>query len=307
MPKMQISRSVEIDAPIEKIYSSLTNFKEWPNWSPWLIAEPGCKISYAEDGKSYEWEGQRIGSGNMEITDTAPNHMIDYNLVFLKPWKSKAKVKFLLEEKDNGVNVTWTMDSSLPFFMFFMKKMMEAYVGADYERGLEMLKPYLETGEVPSKLEFSGESVFEGCDYIGIKTDCAIETIGTQMESDYTKLRQAADQEGWELAGPPFSIYHKWDIVNGKVNYTACMPLKSVTSVPEGFVSGSIPKTKVNTVRHVGSYYHVGNGWSTQMMMARNKEFKHNKKIDPFEVYLNNPADTAPKDLITEIHFPVKG
>ncbi|MFT5821723.1 MAG: hypothetical protein ACI8ZM_002977 [Crocinitomix sp.] len=41
-------------------------------------------------------------------------------------------------------------------------------------------------------------------------------------------------------------------------------------------------------------------------MMQRGKEFKANKKVDPFEVYINNPMNTEPIDLITEVNFPIK-
>lgn len=45
------------------------------------------------------------------------------------------------------------MDGKLPYFMFFMVKMMKNWIGMDYERGLAMLKEFIETGEVISRVE----------------------------------------------------------------------------------------------------------------------------------------------------------
>ena len=154
MPKMHISKSIHIDAPAEKIYSIISNYNDWQPWSPWLITEPEAKVTVKDDGKSYEWEGKRTGAGNMTILKAEENKILEMDLNFLKPWKSHADVFFYLKEENGGTKVEWGMDSSLPFFLFFMKKMMVAFVGADYERGLSMLKAYAEKGSVPTKLEF---------------------------------------------------------------------------------------------------------------------------------------------------------
>jgi len=155
MPKMQIEKSTVIDAPVEKVYNVLSDFNQWKPWSPWLITEPEAKVTVAEDAKSYEWEGKRTGAGKMAITDESTNHSINIDLNFFKPWKSKAKVRFRIEHEGEGTKVTWFMDSSLPFFMFWMTKMMTALIGMDYDRGLSMLKEYAETGAVSTKLDFS--------------------------------------------------------------------------------------------------------------------------------------------------------
>ena len=64
------------------------------------------------------------------------------DLTFLKPCKSQAKVAFYLKEEGASTQVRWTMDSVLPFFLFWMKKSMEAYISQDYGRGLRLLKDF---------------------------------------------------------------------------------------------------------------------------------------------------------------------
>ena len=306
MPKMHIERSISINAPSENVYKVISDFNDWRPWSPWLCMEPEAKVTVAADSKSYEWEGNRTGSGNMKIVQERENEYIDYDLNFIKPWKSTAKTNFTLSQEGNATKVTWVMDSSLPFFMFFMKGMMEAFVGADYERGLDMLKVYVEESEVPSKLEFVGNKSFAGGNWVGIKTSCSIDEVGARMEADFGKHRTY--MEGKELADVQIaSIYHKWDIPKNKVSYTACAIMKEAASdVPDGFVTGTIPQVSCYVMRHVGRYQHLGNAWSTLYAMHRNKEFKPLKGVHPFELYLNNPQETPENELITDIYFPVK-
>jgi len=307
MPKMKIVKSVHIEAPIDKVFKTVNDFHTWTTWSPWLISEPDAKVNIREDGKYYEWLGDRIGSGNMTIIKEKTPNQVDYDLTFLKPWKSKSKVSFICKEEGNGTKVTWTMDGSLPFFMFWMKKSMEAFVGADYERGLSMLKEHVEQGKINSKLEFQGESQFAGFKYIGIKTETASDNIGPDMSADFQKLWNVIGEYKDNLAGQSFSIYHKWDMVNKRVVYTAGIPIKKIPeNLPEGVNVSEIPATKVYTLRHVGSYDHLGNAWTTLYTMHRNKEIKLVKGIHPFESYVNTPGEVSGSELITDIRFAIK-
>jgi len=306
MPKMHIERSIDIEAPAGDVYNVISDFNKWQSWSPWLLMEPDAKVTVADDAKSYEWEGHRVGSGNMKILDEDENKFIDYELNFLKPWKSFARTNFKLSQEGNATKVTWSMDSGLPFFMFWMKKMMQAYVGADYERGLDMLKSYVENGEVYSNLEFVGEKTFEGGKWVGIDTDCMINAVDTQMEADFGVLRSYANDSQLKNS-QMFTIYHKWDIPNGKVSYTAALSVDEFPeNLPPKFMSGIIPEVKTYVLRHVGRYHHLGNAWSTLYAMMRNKELKTIRKIHPFELYMNDPQETSEKDLITDIYLPIK-
>ena len=307
MPKMHIERAININAQAEDVFKVLNNFEEWAIWSPWLIMDPKAKIKVHDDKQSYEWNGQRVGAGNMKIIDQELNKAVTYELEFIKPWKSKANVRFELSDTIGSTLVTWSMESSLPFFMFFMKKLMEAMVGNDYERGLSMLKAYIETGEVPSRLEFKGTSFFDGCHYIGIKRDCTKDEIGQSMKKDFDTLAAFAEENKANISGPGFSIYHKWDLVKGDVTYTAGFPIKNKTqSLPPELIEGRIPATNIYTLRHTGPYEHLGNAWSTLYAMDRNKEIVCQKDIHPFEFYVNNPMDVSENELITDVHFALK-
>jgi predicted transcriptional regulator YdeE len=298
-----------INAPIETVYKSISDFHSWTTWSPWLVAEPEAKVAVRKDGKFYSWEGDIVGAGEMTISNEVENESVAIDLLFLKPWKSKAKVHFTMKEEEGGVRVMWDMDSSLPFFMFWMKKMMEAFVGNDYQRGLTMLKDYAEIGKVPATLSVKGMEEFKGCTYIGIKHDNVITSeMSTHMEADYTKLLSyMKDGREKNMAGPSFSIYHKWDMVNGKASYTACVPVNEVPSdLPAGVITGSVPATKVHVMHQTGPYRYIGNIWSAQYMRLRSKKFKGNKGVHPMERYLNSPTNTEENNLETEVLFAVK-
>lgn len=307
MAKMHVENSVLIDSQKDKVLATLKDMSRWQEWSPWMILEPEAKVKVAADARSYSWEGDRIGSGEMKILKEDAGQSIDYDLIFLKPWKSKAKVRLELKEREGKTHVNWIMDSSLPFFLFWMKKMMQGLIRADFGRGLLLLKDLMEDGEVHSKLSFEGFQEFDGCDYVAIKRATTMENVGMDMSNDFEKLNKWAEDHKENVAGEPFSIYHKYDFANGNVVYTSGWPVKEIPeSVPEGFVIGKIPKTKVNVVAHTGSYRHLGNPWSAQYSMHRSKAFKVRKGIHPFETYQNMPGEVPENELKTKILFPCK-
>jgi len=170
-----------------------------------------------------------------------------------------------------------------------------------------MLKDYVETGYVPTKLGFKGRENYQGCQYVGVKTECSMKNVGPSMEKDFEKIHAWIKDNSDNIADKPFSIYHKWDMVKDKVVYTSGIPVKkSPDNLPSGMVKGSIPSTPVYTIEHKGPYRHLGNAWTTGYNMKQNKAFKMNKKVDTFETYVSDPAEVAEHDLITEVHFPVK-
>lgn len=307
MPKINVSRSTTINSSPKEVFSKLNDFNEWPTWSPWLIMEPGVEVNVSDDAKYYEWKGKRTGEGNMSVIKEVENEFIEYDLTFLKPWKSKAVTRFELLPEGDGTKVTWVMDSSLPFFMFWMKTMMQNMIGSDYDRGLNLLKDYVEKGEIESKLEFRGESHFGGTKYIGINTTCDISDIGSVMVDDFGKIEDFIKDHSDIATGEAYTIYHKWDFVKQKATYTGCVGVTSIPeNLPDGFVSGEIKPTKVYTLRHIGAYHHLGNAWSTMYTMHRGKEFKTVKGVHPFEHYISNPKETAQKDTITDVIFAIQ-
>jgi effector-binding domain-containing protein/uncharacterized protein YndB with AHSA1/START domain len=302
MPKITVRKTIRIAAPPESVFAAIIDYRRWTAWSPWLIAEPGCTVTYDADGKGYSWEGKIIGSGRMETTAQQPNRSVDSDLTFLKPWKSHAKVRFeLVPHADGSTEVVWSMDSSLPFFMFFLKSMMEGFIGMDYDRGLKMMKDHVETGHVPSKLEFTGVEDFSGFSFIGVKTQCAIPEIGPQMEKDLTKLANWLKVAGAAPAGPPFAQYHLWSPMKNTVQYTIGFPMAAPTAATGDFISGSIPACKVYVVRHTGPYRHLGNAWASGMMHGRAKAFRQARTPHSFEIYENDPATTPEDQLRTKV------
>lgn len=304
MAAFSVQQSIEIQASPRQVYDLVRNFRRWPEWSPWIIVEPDCSLEFSEDGMSYSWNGEVIGSGGMRIANDEPGERIEYDLRFLKPFKSQADVAFRLLEKDGGTEVVWSMQSALPFFLFFLKKQMVAMIGSDYDRGLLMMKALLEEGKVPSKLAFGLDS-HDASITVGVRSSCPVSHVGVSMERDLARVAAWLGESAAEPVGRPRSFYHRWDMVNQTAEYTIGIPVGEVPgSLPAGFVVVETPALETYRVIHEGPYPFLGNAWSAGMMRGRSGVFKQDRTVSPFEIYENDPAGTDPKDLVTSVHFP---
>lgn len=308
MPAFEVEKSIVIAAPCEAVYPLIRNFRDWKAWSPWLIAEPEAKLDYSENPDGYSWNGEITGSGSMELIAEEQGKWMDCRLLFLKPWKSENTVRFEFRETVEGTEVTWKMKGSLPFFMFFMKGMMIAMIGMDYERGLKMLKDLAESGAVPSQLAFTSGKEIPSFKYVGMKSGGKVEDIDGLMKAVIARLGKWREESGIDPVSAPFAIYHKWQIAKGMMEFTFGWPVASVPeNLPDGLCSGEMPACSVYQVRHTGPYRHVGNAWSAGVMHGRAKLYRQSNKIHPFEIYETDPEkEPDEKEIVTLVNFPLR-
>jgi predicted transcriptional regulator YdeE len=310
--KLHIARHTTISKPAATVYGIISDLNFWNTWSPWIHCEPTAKTHISGKqgaGQSQTWEGEVIGSGKMTIAELQDNNLVKMKLEFFKPWKSVADVSFQITETDpNHCNVTWSMDSSLPFFMIFFKKMMTAFMSSDFDRGLKMLREFAETGSVPSHSVYMGQKNQPGFQMIGKKNECKIRELSPSIQADLSTMNELAKNH--EFA-PPLKVavlYHKFDIPNDKCAYIAGFYYGAQQSVkvPAGYNHLTYTEHTAIVVDHHGPYRFLGNPWAMSMSYLRGLKLKSLKSVPMYEVYITMPDGRAEKDIHTQIFVPVK-
>ena len=198
------------------------------------------------------------------------------------------------------------MHGKLPLHLFFLTNMMKAWIGMDYNRGLRMLKEYLETGEVHSNCEYCGIVELPAFSYVGVKDQCSMADLGVSMQKTMPRSFKLVKESGVNQAGQPGAIYHKTDIKNQEFHYTAFHPVDKKTKIPNA-ACGSFSSCKAIKVIHTGSYNHLGNAWAMAMTYQRTEKQKSLRSQPPIEIYVDDPTCTPEAELRTEIYIPVRG
>ncbi len=151
--EITVERSVVIDAPAAEIFPHVNSLKAQEAWSPWLHRDPEATLLYegpkAGAGSTLIWSSDNpdVGSGTHVITASETDRRVDSALDF-GPMGTAVAWITLDPAGGESTEVSWgfTTDMGLNPVARWMGLMMEDWVGADYEDGLNRLKTLVETG-----------------------------------------------------------------------------------------------------------------------------------------------------------------
>lgn len=151
----RVQRSIDINAPADKIFPLINDYRNWGSWSPYEHVDPDMQRTFSGPpsgkGSVYEWRGNKnIGHGRMEILDTAPPSKVVIKLDFFSPFEAHNMAEFTMQPKDSAANgttnVTWAMHGPVPFMakIIHMFMNMDRMVGGQFQQGLVSMKAVAE-------------------------------------------------------------------------------------------------------------------------------------------------------------------
>jgi len=78
--KLEVSKSVTINASPEAIFEEINDLERWEKWQYWNTLDPEMKIVYGDKkvgtGAMYSWEGSVLDKGTLSIIESVPNKSI---------------------------------------------------------------------------------------------------------------------------------------------------------------------------------------------------------------------------------------
>jgi len=146
-------REVVINKPKAVVFEYLKLLKNQNKWSAWGSLDPNMSTKFTgTDGtkgfiSAWESNQKNVGAGEQEILKIVEGERIDYEIRFLKPFKSTSWA-FLTVASVNGNQtlVHWEFTGNMKFPMNLMLIFMniEKMIGNDFNKGLQNLKTILE-------------------------------------------------------------------------------------------------------------------------------------------------------------------
>jgi hypothetical protein len=146
-----VERVLRMQAPPERIFPLVSDFKNWQDWSPWVAKDPAIRVTLGARtrgmGAVYEWSGNKdVGEGRMEMLMEIPPTSVRLNLSIFEPFTANNLVGFSLEPRGDYTKVTWHMEGGLSYTskLFNLFNSMDAMVGPDLQAGLDNIKAMVE-------------------------------------------------------------------------------------------------------------------------------------------------------------------
>lgn len=149
-----VERSTTINVAPANVYSVISDFRRFEDWSPWEKYDRAMQKEYsgspAQEGSTYSWKGNgKVGEGLMTIVSLVPNEKVEIKLEFFKPWADTSTTTWNLKPEGEGrqTQMTWVMQGKRHNVLakaIGMIVPMDRMIGKDFEEGLANLKSRLE-------------------------------------------------------------------------------------------------------------------------------------------------------------------
>ncbi|TXE11118.1 transcription activator effector-binding protein [Seonamhaeicola algicola] len=311
----EFSRSRNINAPAVLLFNKVNDYKNWPEFSPWMEHEPNASLSYGNKtsgvGGSYAWSGDILGEGNMETLAVTPNSNIEQRIEFIKPFESESDITWHFETTQTGTQVTWAMKGKQDF----MTKLFTTFMGSieentapDFDRGLFKLDSIITASMKKFSININGETEYGGGFYMYKTTSATGANISQIMGKQYGEIMAYMAKNNIVANGMPFTIYNEMNPETGNIIMSNAIPVMNKITVEDGseILCGFIPNIKTLKTTLKGNYTNLPKAWeASYKYIAENGLEAAN--FSPFEVYTNDPGDFPnPADWITEIYIPIK-
>jgi hypothetical protein len=143
-----ISRSIVIAAPPERIHPFLDSFRNWPRWSSFDAADPDMVFDTPEPsagvGARRSWTGRTMGNGSQWIVASDPAKGVTMKLDMTH---MEHTFDFAFAPEAGGTRVTWSDRGefpSAPHWRLLGHLFIERMLGGMFEQGLASLKRVVE-------------------------------------------------------------------------------------------------------------------------------------------------------------------
>jgi effector-binding domain-containing protein len=137
---------------------------------------------------------------------------------------------------------------------------------------------------------------------LSIRTRTPVQDLNQALGRVYGAIAQYLGEMGAQPAGPPFVAYYNMDMQD--LDVEVGFPVAGKLPGRGDIQATEIPGGELATCLYVGPYGEVGPAYD-----ALSEWIKDNGREPTgvaYEVYLNDPSQTPPPQLQTQIMFPLK-
>lgn len=148
--ELKVARSLTMASTPADVYPLVSDLHHFTTWDPWSKMDPEQTMTYGEPssgvGAWYSWKGDETGAGKMTVISESPPNEVVMQLEFIEPFASTASATTTVTPAGDGVTVSWAFATENGFMskLFGVFVDMDAMLGADFDKGLQSLKPLAE-------------------------------------------------------------------------------------------------------------------------------------------------------------------
>ncbi len=310
--RVNIQRSITIDAPAATVFSQINDHRLFNRWSPWAEKAPEVtEVEFTGPGRGvgarmrWQSEDPNVGTGEQTITVSEAYERIEVALSF--EGQGEAIATYELAPVDGQTQVTWSYKQhfgwSIPGRL--IGRLLEKYIGPDYERGLARLKTQAEGLPAADFADLAIKEVSVFPQPLALVETAAEPTSGAIAQSlgqAFFQVLTFMGENGLEQDGAPRKISLGLDSL---YRFQAAIPVAGVVEdgsggvvVAESYQGPALRATHIGPYQELADTHAKINAYVAALGLERNGS--------EWESYIDDPQQVAVDQLRTEIFYPIK-
>ena len=134
-----------------------------------------------------------------------------------------------------------------------------------------------------------------------VSSSADIGTVKERMGKAFDVLMRHVATTGARIAGPPFTQYQ--EPVEAQFAFAVCIPVAPGATSGQGVELEDLPAVEAASLLYSGPYDAMDASWHRLLAWVAENGRRPGGALR--EVYLNDPAQTAAADLLTELLVPI--
>jgi len=306
----EVNAEIEIALEPSEIFPTVASFENRQAWDPWVSQDSTTLVTVDSKpgyvGSTYMWDGEKLGTGKMEVVSVKTNSYIESSLWF-GDVEEPSLVEWTFKPVEGGTHLVWSFSQDTKYPIGRLGMMFgKVFLKQSFETGLSSLKVYLEA--MPKTLSSLGPITIESqASIIAMVVDGAgtVGSFGEQLGLHFASVYEEIENQQLQLSGSAFVHYLDYDETTGVSNYRAGFQVAKA-----GKSSGKVefvkyPELKALQAMHTGPYEEFAISYG--LIDTYIKENGLEVTGQAFEFYVKGMmAESDPSRWQTLISFPLK-
>jgi len=137
---------------------------------------------------------------------------------------------------------------------------------------------------------------------LAIRTRAAVQDLPQVMGEAYGTIAHYLGELEEQPVGPPFAAYHNMDMQD--LDIELGFPVAHELPSRDDIQAGEIPGGKAATCLYTGPYEDIEGPYDALSQWMEENGYEPTGAA--YEIYLNDPQETPPEELQTQIVFPLR-
>ncbi len=137
---------------------------------------------------------------------------------------------------------------------------------------------------------------------LSIRARTPIQDLPKLLDESYAKIGAYLAELGEEPAGAPFAAYYNMDLHD--LDVEVGFPVTKAVEGKGEIQAGQVPGGKLGSALHTGRYADIAPVYDALTQFVKDRGYEPTGVS--YEFYLNDPEETPPTKLQTQILFPLK-